>query len=177
MTGYDFSQLSVMVVDDQLPMRTLLGNILRTLGFSDITFAMSGEGALDQLAERAIDIVITDEHMQPMSGVELTRLVRVGHRGINPFLPIIMISADTAMALIRAARDAGVTEFLAKPVSAERIFCRLRAVVEHPRPFVRTASFFGPDRRRRSLPYPHGDRRARAYSYSGSRERVHERVN
>lgn len=177
MTGYDFSQLSVLIVDDQLPMRTLLGNILRTFGFSEILFAASGSGALDQLTERAVDIVITDEHMQPMSGVELIRLVRVGHRGINPFMPIVMISADTEMALIRAARDAGVTEFLAKPVSAERVFCRLRAVVENPRPFVRTATFFGPDRRRRKMPYPNGDRRTQPYSYDGSRERVRERVN
>lgn len=177
MAGYDFSQLSVLVVDDQLPMRTLLGNILRALGFSDIVFATSGDGALDQLVERAVDIVITDEHMQPMSGIELSRLVRVGHRGINPFVPIIMISADTEMTLIRAARDAGVTEFLAKPVSAERVFCRLRAVVENPRPFIRTTTFFGPDRRRRRMPYASSDRRTQSYSYNDGRERVRERVN
>jgi CheY-like chemotaxis protein len=177
MTGYNFSHLSVLVVDDHLPMRTLLGDILRSLGFSQILFAPSGESALDLLAERPIDILITDEHMEPMSGVDLVRMVRLGHNGINPFIPVIMISADTAMNLIRAARDVGVTEFLAKPISAERLFCRVRAVIEHPRPFIRTATFFGPDRRRRKMPFANGDRRLRPYSYNGGRERVHARAS
>jgi hypothetical protein len=50
---------------------------------------------------------------------------------------------------VRLARDAGVNEFLAKPVSVKAILTRLISVIEHPRPFVRTKTYFGPCRRRR----------------------------
>lgn len=46
------------------------------------------------------------------------------------------------------ARDAGVTEYLIKPCSAKQILSRIRAIIENPRPFVKTDQFFGPDRRR-----------------------------
>ena len=46
------------------------------------------------------------------------------------------------------ARDAGVTEFLVKPLSAQALHQRILSVVAHPRPFIRTPTFFGPDRRR-----------------------------
>jgi len=46
------------------------------------------------------------------------------------------------------ARDAGVNEFIAKPVSVKTVMSRLVAVIEHPRPYVRTQDYFGPCRRR-----------------------------
>jgi two-component system, chemotaxis family, chemotaxis protein CheY len=46
------------------------------------------------------------------------------------------------------ARDAGITEFLAKPISAKGLYQRVLNVVANPRPFIRTKSYFGPDRRR-----------------------------
>ena len=48
------------------------------------------------------------------------------------------------------ARDAGINEFIAKPVSVKTMMSRLVAVIEHPRPYVRTTVYFGPCRRRRS---------------------------
>jgi hypothetical protein len=46
------------------------------------------------------------------------------------------------------ARDAGVTEFLAKPISAKGLYQRILNVVANPRPFIKTETYFGPDRRR-----------------------------
>jgi two-component system chemotaxis response regulator CheY len=46
-------------------------------------------------------------------------------------------------------RDNGMTEFLAKPISAKTIYARLCSVIENPRAFIRVGVFFGPDRRRR----------------------------
>jgi DNA-binding response OmpR family regulator len=51
---------------------------------------------------------------------------------------------------VQQARDAGINEFLAKPVSVKAMLARLTAVIEYPRPFVRTANYFGPCRRRRN---------------------------
>jgi DNA-binding response OmpR family regulator len=66
----------------------------------------------------------------------------------NPFVPIIMLTGHTERTRVTAARDAGITEFLAKPISAKGLYQRVFSVVAHPRPFIKTATYFGPDRRR-----------------------------
>ena len=87
--------------------------------------------------------------MAPMDGLELTRRVRNDEKSSNPFVPIIMITGHTEKYRVEAARDAGVTEFLAKPVTAHNLFARITEILERPRAFVRCDSYFGPDRRRR----------------------------
>ena len=59
-----------------------------------------------------------------------------------------MVTGHTERARVEAARDAGVTEFLAKPITTQNLLTRLIEVVERPRPFIRCAGYFGPDRRR-----------------------------
>lgn len=68
--------------------------------------------------------------------------------------------AHAERARVVQARDAGVTEYLVKPLSARLLSRRIQAVIEKSRPFVRTKSFFGPDRRRSSLDFAGRERRA-----------------
>jgi DNA-binding response OmpR family regulator len=89
--------------------------------------------------------------MKPMDGLEFTREIRLSKRSINPFMPIIMITGHTEKHRVEAARDAGVTEFLAKPITPHSLYSRLAEIVERPRAFVRSESYFGPDRRRKAL--------------------------
>ncbi|MCR9267419.1 MAG: response regulator, partial [Alphaproteobacteria bacterium] len=49
---------------------------------------------------------------------------------------------------VMAARDAGVTEFCCKPVTAKEMFSKIASVINEPRPFILNKSYFGPDRRR-----------------------------
>jgi DNA-binding response OmpR family regulator len=63
-----------------------------------------------------------------------------------------MLTGHTEMNRVMEARDAGVHEFLAKPISAKSIYARIRAIIERPRPFIRAGVYFGPDRRRRNNP-------------------------
>ena len=86
--------------------------------------------------------------MKPMDGLEFTRRVRNDEHSPNPFVPIIMITGHTEKHRVEAARDAGVTEFLAKPITAHNLFARIAEIVERPRAFVRCDNYFGPDRRR-----------------------------
>ena len=74
-----------------------------------------------------------------------------------------MLTGHTHIDHVRQARDAGINEFIAKPVSVKTMMTRLVAVIEHPRPFVRTKSYFGPCRRRR------GDRNIAAPSGAPTR--------
>jgi DNA-binding response OmpR family regulator len=90
--------------------------------------------------------------MFPLDGVEFTRMVRNAPDSRNPYLPIIMMTGHSERYRVMDARDAGVTEFVAKPLTAKAVLERIHAVIYRPRPFVRTAEYFGPDRRRKDDP-------------------------
>jgi DNA-binding response OmpR family regulator len=85
--------------------------------------------------------------------------VRTAKDSPNPFVPIIMLTGHTEAYRVMRARDVGVTEFLAKPVSAQTLYRRLVSIVENPRQFVRAAGFSGPERRRRKGEARIGDER------------------
>src|SRR5205814_7236960 len=96
--------------------------------------------------------VITDWAMPIFDGLELTQMIRQPGANNNPYVPIIMLTGHSEKKRVIAARDAGVTEFLAKPISAKGLYQRILNVVANPRPFIRTRTYFGPDRRRNTNP-------------------------
>ena len=69
--------------------------------------------------------------------------------GEERFMPIIMLTGYADMQRVNAALNAGMTEFLRKPVTARDILLRLQAAILNARPFVTAGQYFGPDRRRR----------------------------
>jgi CheY-like chemotaxis protein len=151
MAGSAFEVLRVLIVEDNQHMRSLLRTLLNSVGIREIQEAGNGAAALDMLREKSCDLVLSDLAMKPMDGIEFTREIRQSPRSANPFMPIIMITGHTEKCRVEAARDAGVTEFLAKPITPQSLFSRLAQIVEHPRPFVRCGTYFGPDRRRKML--------------------------
>jgi len=162
MMGYKLERLTVMVVDDNKNMRSLVRAILEALGVSHVIEAQDGEAAFKKLKEQQIDLIIVDWNMEPVDGVTFTRKVRTDPESPDQFVPIIMLSGHTEKARVMQARDAGITEFMAKPIAARALYARMVAVIEHPRTFVKTASYFGPDRRRQDMPFPGPDRRSTA---------------
>ncbi|HVV27712.1 MAG TPA: response regulator [Rhizomicrobium sp.] len=149
MSGAGFDNLKTLIVEDNAHMRSLLRALLNSAGIKDIAEAANGQAAIEVLRERKSELVLTDLAMKPMDGIEFTRYVRTSEHSPNPFVPIVMISGHTERHRVEAARDAGVTEFLAKPITAQALFARIAEIVERPRAFVRCESYFGPDRRRR----------------------------
>jgi len=95
-----------------------------------------------------VDFLICDLVMEPFDGLALTRLVRRSAKSPNTAVPIIMLTGASDVGRMNEARDAGVTEFVAKPVSPKALLIRLKHTLENPRPFVRFQSYVGPDRRR-----------------------------
>ncbi len=148
MASVGFYRLTAVVVEDNTHMRSLLRALLNSIGVKDISEAIHGQAGLDILRERKIDLVLTDLAMGVMDGLELTSHVRSDENSPNPFVPIIMITGHTERYRVEAARDAGVTEFLAKPVTAHNLFARITEILERPRAFVRCENYFGHDRRR-----------------------------
>jgi CheY-like chemotaxis protein len=138
-----------MVVDDNVHMRKLVVTIVQAFGATQVVEAVDGDQAWKLMREANPDVIFLDWVMEGISGIEFAKLVRTSPQTPNPFVPIIMLTGYTRVDHVRQARDAGVNEFLAKPVSVKVILSRLISVIEHPRPFVRTKSYFGPCRRRR----------------------------
>lgn len=146
------SALKILVVDDNAHMRTITSAVLQSAGMRLVKEAADGGAALEILRDYPADLVIVDFNMFPLDGVEFTRLVRNSPDSANPYLPIIMMTGHSEKSRVYEARDAGVTEFVVKPITAKAILDRIQSVIFQPRPFVKTEGYFGPDRRRRDRP-------------------------
>jgi two-component system chemotaxis response regulator CheY len=146
-----YGHMKILLVDDNIHMRQLLRRLLGSLGIRDIDEAINGQAGMVMLRACKYDLILTDLEMQPMNGLEFTIQVRTSKESPNPQVPIIMVSGHTEIQQVQAARDAGITEFIVKPITTRDLLARLADISERPRPFVRTDSYVGPDRRRRNI--------------------------
>ena len=153
------SALQVLLVDDNQHMRAITTAVLASAGVKKVREAADGGAALEILREHAVDLAIVDFNLFPLDGAEFTRLVRNSPDSPNPYLPIIMMTGHSERSRVYEARDAGVTEFVVKPITAKAILDRIQAVIFRPRPFVKTEGYFGPDRRRTDASNYKGPRR------------------
>lgn len=140
--------IHILLVDDNQHMRAITSAILQSAGIRKIREVTDGSAAIEALREQPFDLAIVDFNMFPMDGVEFTRLVRNSPDSPNPYLPIIMMTGHSEKSRVVEARDAGVTEFVVKPITAKAILERMQAIIYRPRSFVKTDTYFGPDRRR-----------------------------
>ena len=157
----NLSSIKVLIVDDNAFMRRLLREVLVALGFDadNIRFTSDGDDALKLMPGRNFDLVICDINMKPMNGKRFTRHIRTAPDSPAPYIPIIICTGHAEIEHIRDARDAGANEVLRKPINVRNLYERIRAVIEEPRPFVRSDDYHGPDRRRQDLPFQGPDRR------------------
>jgi CheY-like chemotaxis protein len=151
-----FETLRVLLVDDNWHMRSIAITLLESFGVTQIRDVESGAEGLRVAKLWPADVALVDFKMEPMNGVQFTRAIRNSPGSRNPYLPIIMMTGHSAVVRVMEARDAGVNEFIAKPLSARTLLNRLNAVIYTPRAFVRTKTYFGPDRRRRADPAHQG---------------------
>ena len=159
--SYSYDQLRVLVVEDNQHTRALIRSVLQNLGFNagHIREAFDGLSALEELQKEAVHIVISDWRMEPMDGLTFVRTLRDPEKSPDPFVPVILCSAYTDQELIESARDIGINEIIAKPISIGNIKSRIHAILDKPRPFVNASNYFGPDRRRRRGPVTTGQER------------------
>lgn len=158
------NKLSILIVEDLKPMQTLLSSVLDSMGFATLYLASNGEEGYEMFRRHNPDIVLTDWMMNP-DGLYLTDKIRNHMSSPNKMCPVILITGYSSLSRVNEARNAGVTEFLVKPFTANDIAKRIAHVVNAPRDFVELTEFFGPDRRRRK-----GD------DYAGPRRRDSERA-
>jgi two-component system, chemotaxis family, chemotaxis protein CheY len=167
---YDLRELSILVVDDSEFMRELLTHIFTELGCRNVATASDGKTAIDRVnttvrdgrEDKLFDVIFSDWAMQPMDGLEFLRWIRLHPNPEIRYTPFIMVSAYSTLDWVVTARDSGVSEFLTKPVSVKSVISRLSSIIERPRAFVKSTSYFGPDRRRRNVNFSGPDRRKRS---------------
>ena len=156
----DYSSLKILLIEDNQHMRSIVSAILKGSGIRNVREARDGAEGLDMLRQYPADIALVDFNMDPIDGVEFTKLLRNSSDSSNPYLPIIMITGHSERSRVIQARDSGVNEFIVKPLTARALLGRLDSVIMRPRPFIRCKTYFGPDRRR-----------SNDQSYSGPRRR------
>ncbi|MBX2834504.1 MAG: response regulator [Micavibrio sp.] len=155
--AFNFQRLSVLVVEDTVPMQKLVVAVLETLGVGTVYRAENGEDGFRVFCNSNPDIVLADWHMEPMSGIQMVDKIRSSDKSPNKMVPIVMMSGYSAFQRVSQARDAGVTEFLVKPFSASDLARRIAYVINRPRDFIEAPAYFGPDRRRRASEDYEGD--------------------
>src|SRR5262245_28207959 len=143
-----FSNTHVLVVDDNEQMRLLLRCLMRAGGIVHISEAETAAQALEVMRAARVDLTILDWEAAPVDGLAFARMLRSDASSPNPFMPLLMLTAHTEASRVAAARDAGVTGILKKPIDARLLFARVASALRDKRQFVRSADFHGPDRRR-----------------------------
>ena len=156
--GY-LESVRILVVEDNSFARRIVLEILKHLGATNFVVAKDGEEAWLELKKEMPDLVLLDWEMGPVDGHTFLRRVRHDPASPNPYLPIVMVTGYADRPHVFAARDAGVNEYVIKPISAKALLDRIQAVVERPRRFVRIGKFFGPDRRRKEKLFLGPDKR------------------
>ena len=109
--------------------------------------------ALEYIADFPTDLLITNYNM------DLVKLLRTHTRSPAPALPIVMVSTVADETAVMAARDAGVDEFLARPVEPDDLYDHIRNTLQNRRPIVAEGSYRGPDRRRHHTEIPQNEER------------------
>jgi CheY-like chemotaxis protein len=145
----EMKKLKVLIVDPNAYMRGVVADSLRRLLVTNITAAASAIEAFNIGRVFKPDLIFVDWDAGKMSGLEFTREVRRNTTGMSRETPIILLAALIDHEQLMASRQAGINEFLLKPVSAAGVLSRMEEVILRPRKFIDSRNYVGPCRRRK----------------------------
>ena len=146
------SRVRFLIVDDNTHAVNLVKAMLRGFGADQLYDAQTIDAAQRRMKITPCDIVILDYMLGAEEGVTFARWLRNDPDSPAPYTPIILLTGHADRPKIVAARDAGVNEFCVKPVTPADLMKRIAWVIDRARPFVRSQTYFGPDRRRHDDP-------------------------
>lgn len=121
------TSLKILVVDDFATMRRIMKNILKQLGYTNITEADDGTTALEELKKGHFDLIISDWNMPKMTGLDLLKLVRSDSQYKD--IPFLMVTAEAQKQNVIEAVQAGVSNYVVKPFTAEAIADKLSKII------------------------------------------------
>lgn len=147
-----FEELDFLIADASAHMRKLVRAMLTGFGANRVYEVGDGAAALEVVEGQMPHVLICDIKMPIINGVELMRMIRNPDASKNPYIPIIVATAQSQKKTIVQVRDAGATEVLCKPFSITGLYRRVQNIVINPRTYIEVSDYFGPDRRRRADP-------------------------
>lgn len=109
--------MKVLIVDDMATMRRIVKNILKQIGFGDIQEAENGQEGLDKLRADTYGLVVSDWNMPVMTGIDMLRAIRADEK--LKAIPVLMVTAEAQQANLVEAVQAGVSNYIVKPFTAE----------------------------------------------------------
>ena len=121
--------MNVLIVDDYKTMLRIIRNLLKQIDFNNVEEATDGSEALAKLRSGSFGLVISDWNMQPMTGLHLLQEVRADDRLCST--PFIMITAESKVENVVAAKQAGVSNYIVKPFNAETLREKIDKVLGH----------------------------------------------
>ena len=148
--------LVILVADPSAYTRRVINGMLRGFGANKILEAEQTTGLFQALSSQKIGILLCDLQLPPHGGLALTRTIRSNADNENRTLPILLMTNNTSEKIVKNARDSGANMVVAKPMSPNSLYDRLGWIAFHPRPFVDTPNYFGPDRRFKIEGFPGG---------------------
>ena len=119
--------IKILVVDDFATMRRIVKNVLKQIGFTNITEADDGTTALEQLRSGSFDLIISDWNMPKMTGLDLLKTVR----GMDEYknIPFLMVTAEAQKQNVVEAVQAGVSNYVVKPFTADQLTEKLEKIL------------------------------------------------
>ena len=149
MTTAGLDTLKILIVDGKRSNTKLLRGILMSLGIRNATSVEDSASALQYMATDVYDVVFCDETVGPLNPAVFAKTLRRDATNRNHRVPVILMSDAPQRRLVEIARDCGINDFLAIPLSVTTVKRKLEAVMFSQKEFVRAENFVGPDRRRR----------------------------
>jgi len=107
----------VLVADDSSTMRKIIIRSLQAVGIPGATEAADGNEAVSLFKPGEFDLVLTDWNMPGKTGLEVVQAIRT----LDPKVPIIMVTTEAEKARVMAAIQAGVSDYLIKPFTADTL--------------------------------------------------------
>lgn len=157
----DRKDFRILIVEGSSYYARLFTGWALEMGLGEVRHCADAKTAWAALLTEKFDLLFCDKNVGSEDGLELTRTLRITRENPNRYVPIIFMATASTQRLVEHARDCGISEFLAKPVSRKSFSERVLAIQSKPRNFVKAGPFFGPDRRRRPDNFKGNDRRTR----------------
>jgi CheY-like chemotaxis protein len=151
--------VSFIIADSNVYFSSLLFSMLKGFGADKIIQARDAQSATESLQTTKLDVMLCDFLLPPNGGMAFVRGVRLDANASYRKIPILFMTSDTRISIIKAARDAGANMIITKPLSPKGLYDRLSWVAFDTRAFVESKTYYGPDRRFKIEGFPDGQGR------------------
>ena len=119
--------INILIVEDLMTTRLFLRRTLKKLGYTNVVLSEDGEAALKELEQKAYDLIISDWHMPNMDGLDFYKELSKNRKWSE--IPFLLITAEKERDKVIEAVQAGIKEYLVKPVQPEKLSSKIKEVV------------------------------------------------